>query len=250
MAQLPGWTRSAKDLECLAIPLGATIDQFEVQFDEMATQRRSLTERIVAEYESIRQLESRLQSVIEELQQDVPTEEMLASFRQRRDQGWRLIKAAWLDKAQPNAAHAAFVAEFSPQGTLASAYEHSVELGDETADRLRREADRVARKAESLAQLNLHRAARAALIDEMHLLSNRLALVDQDWHALINPLGVEAEPRTPNELRAWLRQRETVIELREKADEARQSIEPLERAFNAHRPALLQALEEAGTSRS
>ena len=62
--------------------------------------------------------------------------------------------------------HAAFLAEFAPKGTLASAYEQSVERSDALADRLRREADRVAHKAESLAQLNQHRTTRTVLLDE------------------------------------------------------------------------------------
>ena len=113
------------------------------------------------EDDSIRQLESRLQSL--ELEHDVPTEEVLLAARQRRDHGWRLVKAAWLDRASGTEDHAAFLVEFAPTGTLASAYEQSVERSDALADRLRREADRVAHKAESLAQLHRHRTTRATL---------------------------------------------------------------------------------------
>ena len=76
LAQLPGWSRSAEDLEHLAIPLSATLDQFESQLQEMTWQQRSLAERMGAEDDSIRQLESRLQSL--ELEQDVPTEEIMS----------------------------------------------------------------------------------------------------------------------------------------------------------------------------
>ena len=156
LAQLPGWSRSAEELERLAVPLSATLDQFESQLQETARQRQSLAERMAAEDDSIRQLETRLQSL--ELQQDVPTEEVLLAARERREQGWRLVKAAWLDRAARRAKTvAAFLAEFAPKGTLASAYEQSVQRGDALADRLRREADRVAHKAEWLAQLNRHR---------------------------------------------------------------------------------------------
>ena len=161
LAQLPGWSRSAEELERLAVPLNATLDQFESQLQETARQRQSLTERMAAEDESIRQLETRLQSL--ELQQDVPTEEVLLAARKRREHGWRLVKAAWLDSAPDGEAVAAFLVEFAPEGTLASAYEQSVQRGDAIADRLRREADRVAHKAESLAQLNRHRTTRAGL---------------------------------------------------------------------------------------
>lgn len=142
LAQLPGWSRSAQELVRLAIPLGATLDQFESQFQEMARQRQSLAERLGAEKESNRELQSRLQSL--ELNQDVPSEEMLKAARDRREQGWRLVKTVWLDGKSEPAAVDLFVAEFAPKATLATAYEQSVQRGDTLADRLRNEADRVA----------------------------------------------------------------------------------------------------------
>ncbi len=237
-------SRSAEDLERLAIPLSATVDQFESQLQETTRQHHLLAERIATEDDSIRQLESRLQSL--ELEQDVPTEAMVLAARQRRDQGWQLVKAAWLDGAPAGQDHAAFLAEFAPTGTLSSAYEQSVERGDALADRLRREADRVAHKAESLAQLNRHRTARAALVDEGRVLDDRQARIDRDWNALVAPLAIEAESRTPAELRAWLRQREEVVQLLEKVEELRQTLEPLEQTFCTKRAAISQILNEMG----
>ena len=248
LAQLPGWSRSAEDLERLAVPLNATLDQYESQFQETTRQRQAFAERLAAEDDSIRQLETRLQSL--ELQQDVPTEEALLAARKRREEGWRLVKAAWLDSAPEGEDVAAFLAEFAPGGTLASAYEQSVERGDALADRLRREADRVARKAEWLAQLNQHRASRAALQQDSRRLEDLHARAQQDWNTLVGPLGLEAEARTPAELRAWLRRREDVLQLLEKVEEARQSVEPLDRAFTTHRAAVSRALDEVGEAPS
>ena len=248
LTQLPGWSRSAQELEQLAPPLSATIDQFEAHFEESAQKRRLLTERLAVEDNSISQAETQLQSL--ELQQDVPSEELLVAARSRRDHGWRLIKAAWLENVSPDDDIAAFVAEFGPRGTLATSYETSVQRSDELADRLRREADRVARKAESLAQLNRHRTARVALTDEVRLIDERLSRLEREWHALCVPLGITAETRTPAELRAWLRQREVVVELLERTDEARQVLEPLEQAFQSHRTALIEALDDVGETPS
>ena len=246
LAQLPGWNRSAEDLERLAVPLSATLDQFESQLPgNDAGSSSSLAERLAAEDDSIRQLETRLQSL--ELQQDVPTEEVLLAARKRREQGWRLVKAAWLDGAPDGRRLAAFLAEFAPEGRSPSAYEQSVQRGDALADRLRREADRVAHKAESLAQLNRHRShARGARTTKAGCsMTARPASTETGtrWSA---PLGIEAEARTPAELRAWLRQREEVVQLLEKVEEARQSLEPLEQAFSTQRAAMSRALDEVG----
>ena len=165
---------------------------------------------------------------------------------ERRDQGWQLVKAAWLDRAPAGEDHAAFLAEFAPKGTLASAYEQSVARSDALADRLRREADRVAHKAESLAQLNRHRTTRATLVDEGQALDDRQARIERDWNALVGPLAIETELRTPAELRAWLRQREEVVQLLEKVEEIRQNLEPLEQTFNTKRAAISRILDEMG----
>jgi uncharacterized protein YhaN len=241
LARVPGWNRSAEELQRLAVPLNATLDQYESQFQETARHRLSLTERMAAEDESIRQLETRLQTL--DLLQDVPTEEALLATRQRREHGWRLVKAAWLDSAPDGEAVAAFLVEFASERTLASAYEQSVQRGDAIADRLRREADRVAHKAESLAQLNRHRTTREGLEREGQLVDERQARIDRDWNALVSPLGIEDQSRTPAELRAWLRQREEVVQLLEKVEEHRQSLEPLEQIFQKQRAAMSRALD-------
>ena len=110
-----------------------------------------------------------------ELERDVPTEDTLLAARDRRDHGWQLVKAIWLDHQPAGLDHTAFINEFAPTGTLASAYESSVAHGDILADRLRREADQVAQKAELLAQLRRHRAARTTLMEEGRALDERYA---------------------------------------------------------------------------
>jgi uncharacterized protein YhaN len=244
LAQLPGWDRPAEELDRMAIPLGATLEHFESQLQEVTSQQHSIAEKLAAVDDTIRQLESRLQSL--ELHQDVPTEEVLLLARQRRDHGWQIVKAAWLDNAPAGIDHNAFVLEFAPTGTLSSAYEQSVARSDAIADRLRREADRVAHKAEALAQLDRHRSIRAALLDKRLAVDARRARLDRDWNAVVGPLAIDAQTRSPAELRAWLRQREEVVQLLEKVEEIRQSIEPLEHAFSVHRPALIRALVDVG----
>ncbi|HKI21585.1 MAG TPA: hypothetical protein VKA15_27065, partial [Isosphaeraceae bacterium] len=81
---------------------------------------------------------------------------------------------------------------------------------------------------------------------EGQVLNDRQAHIDREWNALVGPLGIEDQARTPAELRAWLRQREEVVQLLEKVEEARQSLEPLEQTFNKQRAAMSRALDEVG----
>jgi uncharacterized protein YhaN len=243
-SQLPGWNRSTDELGGVAVPLCATIDQFESRLQEITGQERSLAERITRENDAIRQLESRLQSL--ELERDVPTEEALLAARQRRDEGWQLVKSAWLDHAPAGDDQAAFLAEFAPKGTLSSAFEQSIVRTDALGDRLRREAERVAHKAESLAQLSRHRIAHAELIDEGNLLNDRQAGMEREWNTLVGPLLIEVELRTPAELRGWLRQREQAVQLLEKVEEISRNLEPLEQTFKTKLAAIRQILDEMG----
>ena len=154
-----------------------------------------------------------------------------------------MVKAAWLERASAAADRAAFIDEFDSHGSLASAYEKSVGRSDTLADRLRREAERVAQKAETLARRNQHQATRASLVDEQAALSSRRAHTDREWNAVINPLALETVITTPAELRAWLRQRDDVVQLLEKAAEVRQGLEPLEQTFTTRCTAICRQLD-------
>ncbi len=242
LSRLPGWRGLAENLQHLAVPLDATLDQFESAFQEAERDRRTLDDQRTAEDESIRQLEAQVQAL--ELQHKVPTEDDLRDARCRREEGWHLVRAAWLDGAAEDGLRATFLAEFAPGRTLAEAYEQSVQRADGLADRLRREADRVGRKSEWLAQLDRHRAACEDLDRDRRQLDECQACLDAEWDALIGPLGVRA--RTPTELRAWLRRRDEVVQLIEKVQEARQAVEPLEQIHDSHRTALSCALEDLG----
>ena len=180
------------------------------------------------EKETIRELASSLRSLA--LQQDVPSEEAVLAARRRREDGWRLVQADWLEGARGGEDLAAFLAEFAPAGTLADAYAQSVRHADAVADRLRREADRVARKAELQAALERDRANCAGLEHDLEILDDRQTVLEEEWKALVVPLGGMAQRWTPNELRAWLRGREEIVKLLEKMEEARQEVEPLEAA--------------------
>ena len=101
-----------------------------------------------------------------------------------------------------------------------------------------------------MAQLERHRTAHAALLNENRALDDRQASTGHEWNALLGALNLEVKLTTPVELRAWLRQREEVIQLIEKADEIRQSLGPLEQTLNSRRAAITRILDEYGRAHS
>jgi uncharacterized protein YhaN len=239
LAQHNRWHGTAEELRQLAVPLDATLDQFERRFLELSRRRQTLAERLSNEKESIRERDSSLRSLT--LEQDLPSEEAVLAARRRREDGWRLVQAAWLGGAKDGEECAAFLAEFARSGTLAEAYAQSVKHADVLADRLRREADRVARKAELEATLSRHRANGAELEHELKLLDDRQIALDTEWKTVVASVGIDAERWTPPELRAWLRRREEVVKVVEKAEHIREDMKVLEQALASHRGAVHRA---------
>jgi uncharacterized protein YhaN len=151
----------------------------------------------------------------------VPTEADLETARTHRDALWSRLRSAFDE-------------------VTAQSYEQAVVAADELADRLRREADRVARLAKLLAT---RRAAEEALVRaaaEHAALDARGEELRVAWAAEWKASGVT--PRTPAEMRAWLDAHAKLVETFEaladaKAD-ARRAREGdrqrLERAVQQH----------------
>lgn len=243
--RLPGWSRGLEDLEQQAVPVDPTIDRFEAELLAVDQELRRVDDQRSLEDDAIRQLEAQLRAL--DIQQDVPTEDDLKTARRRRDEGWRLLRPAASGGTgqDKDSDPAPFVNEFAPGRTLADAFEQSLIRADAIADRLRREAERVARKAEWLAQLEGHRNTREGLARgrrETELLRDRRR---EGWAMLVAPLGVPME--SPPELRAWIRLRNEVVQLAEQARLARQARDALDQSRTEHRTALVRALGGLGT---
>ena len=171
------------------------------------------------------------------LEQEVPTEEDLAKVRQKRDEGWRLIRQVWQDKQEPGKNAEEFVAAFPPATELADAYELSVQQADDMADRLRREADRVAKKATLLAESQMRKTQSMRLKEQLELAEAELAKINAAWVAEWKASGIL--PKSPREMRAWVQNQAVlagrVADIREqkaKTGELKARIEKLCRELN------------------
>src|SRR5262249_31647491 len=144
----PGWSGDLDALENLPVPLPETVERLEQQWRELEATFARLKQREEELGEELRRTELELARL--EGDGHVPAEADLIGGRRRRDEGWALVRSAWLEGRQ-DGPHG-FINEFAPGRPLAEAFEASVRSADELADRLRREADRVARKAECQAR--------------------------------------------------------------------------------------------------
>lgn len=242
--RLPGWSGSPDELEDLPVPLLETIARFEALFQRAEVRNRELEVERSREEKAIAELETRLQA--ETLQRDLPTEEDLRRSRQARDEGWTLIRRAWLEQQDDPEAVASYLADLALGSTLVEAYEQGVSTSDVVADRLRREANDVARRAEQLAMVEGHRGQLRRIRQEETEAQEAREQLAREWEQVTAPLGLNAF--TPAELRSWLDKRDKAIEALGKLRAGQVEIERLDRQIREQSErltAILSALDEA-----
>ncbi|AGA28699.1 ATP-binding protein [Singulisphaera acidiphila] len=244
--RLPGWSGSPDDLEDQPVPLPETIERFEAHFQRAETRRRELESDRAREEKAIAELETRLQA--ETLQRDLPTEEDLGRSRQSRDAGWTLIRRAWLDREDDPEAVAAYLADHGLGRTLAEAYEQGISKSDVLADRLRREANDVARRAEQLALVEGHRGQLNRISREEAEAQEARERLAREWEAVAAPLGLGAFG--PTELRSWLDKRDKAIEALGKLRAGQAEVERFDHQIQEQSERLSATLAELGETSS
>jgi len=249
LAQLPLWTEPLETLETAYVPTVETIDRFEAEFARIGTEHEQLrTERrsTVAE-------QAEADGALEHLRQiagTVPTEDDLVQARALRDQLWRLIRRAWESNSLPTSDDVGLLLEareapiISPV-SLAGAFERLESQADSHADRLRREASRVAQHAASLASLLKARQRLEFLeIQEKELLQ-RAEETHSRWATAWASLGLD--PLSPREMRGWLQLRKDLLKQAAELQDLRTEQKGLEGKHVLHRQRLSQCLQALGS---
>jgi uncharacterized protein YhaN len=190
------WSGELASLKELALPLFETVKKFEKKFSDLADERRGLEkERKEAEKE--------LQNAIAEARKmgyagEVPSEEELIRTRERREQGWQLLCRQWLE--QENVAEES--SAFAPEQPLPEAYEASVNQADLIADRLRREAERVANAAALRSQIEKQNGILNQNNRLREQLDSQAEKLEDEWNAIWALVGIV--PLPPREMGNWL----------------------------------------------
>jgi uncharacterized protein YhaN len=234
LAALGLWCGPLRDLLNAPLPEEESLRVFAEEWRALEAEREALQQRRSDERSELSRCEETLRAL--ELTGAVPSEEELTEARGRREQGWQIVKQAWLEGADVTAAARAYGADAPLEG----AFEGAVHQADEIADRLRREAQHVHERAST-------RARREGCLCRIEETDRDLADVErranaskQAWDDLWVPSGLI--PRSPAEMLPWLNRAQRLSEKARQADQLRERCEVQEAIRRAHRTAVLAAL--------
>ncbi len=201
------WSGDMAVLDSLPFPSMESIDYFVQKFSDAAREiDRLKTDKAAMEADLIH-IDIELTGM--DLAQEVPTESDLDAARSLRDEGWRLISRQLTGHAPDPAEHLEFTTRFPNTAGPADAFEQSMRHADLIADRLRREAAQVSRKALRQAEKANKQELKDATDTDLDAAIVRYDALGAQWAGLWEP--VDIIPLSPLEMRAWLADMQTSI---------------------------------------
>lgn len=226
------WRGSIEELLLLPVPTLESIEDLEESGAGLKERRAQFDAKL-------QEIESKLNSLEEEIARqhrgtETPTEDELGRLRRDRDESWKVVKRAWRDGESPDNLEAV------------DHFEERVRSSDHYADRLRREAEAVARLAGLLAQqesllksLDETKSKRSSVEDE-------IAAIVARWNRLWVPAGIQ--PASRKEMKTWIKRvlsaRDSAHQLTDLKDER----DLFRRQYESLRQSLASALREFSPS--
>lgn len=196
------WAGDPAALMELPLPLPATLQRFEKSSGDLVDLRRELEKECRSNDKELKNAQAELKKL--EYAGQVPSEDELRKIRAKREQGWQLVRRHWLDREDVREESR----RYSPLLPLSAAYEEYVERADGLADRLRREADRVAGAAALQARVETLREALAANDRETLRIDLRAKELHAAWLGVWQPVHID--PLSPREMSGWLAEIDTL----------------------------------------
>ena len=228
-----------EELGRLQAPAIETIRVFEDRFDGLERRLSTLTEETRKTAAGLSETGHRLEEA--RLEREVPTEADLEAARKLRGRGWGLIARRLNSEAVPEDEQHVFMQSFAGAASLSAAFAASIEHSDALADRLRREADRVAVKARLLADQAAFRQQVKQLGEEHAAGRAERETTEAEWAGLWQPLSVT--PRSPREMRQWLQDFRALVEKASETLKRSAQCEALQADVDGARSALGRCLE-------
>jgi uncharacterized protein YhaN len=199
LARLGLWSGSLDELERLPVLTSETIGRFQTDFDELIAGEKAVEKRL----HDLNEERAAIESDIERIKQKgaIPTEGELGESRSKRDDLWRRIRGAWLEREHLE----------EPAGMIARNYEEEVKTADGVADTMRNNADQVAEQTERTRRLDSVQKKLEHETAESESLAKRREQFNVDWREAWLDCGVV--PLPPREMLAWINRHAKLLEL-------------------------------------
>jgi len=190
------WSGELTMLMRLSFPLSETVQQFEKEYNDIAEEKREIQKELKIAENDLKQVSTDIKKIV--YSGNVPSEEELMLTREKREQGWQLLKREWINQESVVKETEAY----NPELSLSDAYENYVEKADTLADRLRREADRVANAASLKAKEETLIEVISSNNKKMAALKIRTKEFDESWLSAWQSSKIM--PLSPKEMIGWL----------------------------------------------
>ncbi|MBN2809306.1 MAG: AAA family ATPase [Deltaproteobacteria bacterium] len=190
------WPGTLEQLPELPLPLLETVRLFEARAAALAQEK----ERLQREQDKTTAELHAAQTANREVLYggDIPSEDDLDNSRRKRLQGWQLLLRRWLMNEDVSAEENAY----APEEALHKAYEKHVKQADLIADRLRREAERVAKAASLRARSETLAETSRELMRKLEALHVEEETFADKWRHTWAATCIR--PLSPQEMLAWL----------------------------------------------
>jgi len=180
----------------LPLPLPETIQRFEKEYSDFAEEHRELKKERRKSTKELKFVTAEIKKV--ESAGSIPSEKDLTLSREKREQGWSLLRQQWLDGKDVRVESIAY----NTEKPLPDAYEEHVTQADLIGDRLRREAERVASRATLRAQIETIEETLKNNKIRQETLTQHGQNLDISWSGIWQPLAII--PLSPKEMSGWL----------------------------------------------
>ena len=201
------WPSTLEALESSPLPAGDLVTEWTGRLDEAEQAVKQAGKQLRDSRTEVSRRENDLAML--QAGRSAPSLPQLAEDRQRRDIGWRAVRRSWLESDNDSAEARDFLQQPADSLTLATAYEASVVKSDDTADRLRLEADHVAKLEQTRTAIDIARKEAAAREAELEEAQTRRRQFQCEWEALWSPFHLAAA--APRQMAAWLGRRASVV---------------------------------------
>lgn len=238
--RLRPWNGDLARLEELPVPPAEALDRFVRDYAELENQSLRHQQAIEETSEKLGSIDQELKKFV--AQGAVQTEQDLEEARRHRDLGWKLVRRAWLEGEA--ARDRDTEARFTLGDSLDKAYSKAVSTADDVADRLRREAERVARLVELQFEAERWRRRLDSLALAARELQSRVGQFGSQWQALWQPCAMT--PDLPAVMRAWLNRYHHAASLARQLRERQQTCAGLELRQQENCRLVSQELEKLG----